>query len=88
MPIFPVVLPGYNNSPMTRHPKYILLNSNPDDFMDMLQEAYCILAYTSHKPKIIMIESWNELDEGSYVIPTKKFGFQYLEKIKLIKEKI
>jgi hypothetical protein len=33
-------------------------------------------------PKILMIEAWNEFGEGSYIEPTKKWGFGYLEAIK------
>lgn len=32
--------------------------------------------------KIIMIDNWNEWDEGHFVAPSHKFGFKYLQAIR------
>ena len=32
--------------------------------------------------KIIMIDNWNEWDEGHYVAPSHEFGFKYLQAIR------
>ena len=32
--------------------------------------------------KIIMIDNWNEWDEGNFVAPSHKFGFKYLQAIR------
>ena len=32
--------------------------------------------------KIVMIDNWNEWDEGHYVAPSHKFGFKYLQAIR------
>jgi hypothetical protein len=48
----------------------------------MLSGAKQILDTNNLMPKILMIEAWNEFGEGSYIEPTKKWGFSYLETIK------
>ena len=32
--------------------------------------------------RIIMIDNWNEWDEGHFVAPSHKFGFKYLQAIR------
>ena len=32
--------------------------------------------------KIIMIDNWNEWDEGHFVAPSHKFGFKYLQAVR------
>ena len=32
--------------------------------------------------KIIMIDNWNEWDEGHFVAPSHKFGYKYLQAIR------
>ena len=32
--------------------------------------------------KIMMIDNWNEWDEGHFVAPSHKFGFKYLQAIR------
>lgn len=86
IPIFPSVLVGWNDVPWRKKPSYILVDNNPEYFSTLLKEAYCVVKYSTFYPKIIMIESWNEFGEGSYLIPTKKFQYKFLEKIKYIKE--
>ena len=36
----------------------------------------------SYARKLIMIDNWNEWDEGHFVAPSHKFGFQYLQAIR------
>jgi len=37
---------------------------------------------SSYARKLIMIDNWNEWDEGHFVAPSHKFGFQYLQAIR------
>ena len=35
---------------------------------------------------MITIFSWNEWIEGGYLLPDRKFGFEYLQKVKKVTE--
>jgi len=36
----------------------------------------------AYAKRIIMIDNWNEWDEGHYVSPSHEFGFRYLQAIR------
>ena len=61
-------------------------NKSPESFAAALQEAkeYC----DSHpgQPRLITIFSWNEWIEGGYLLPDRKYGFEYLKKVKEVTE--
>ena len=40
--------------------------------------------YPEKTKRIGIICAWNEFIEGSYIEPTKKWGTQYLEKVKQV----
>jgi len=57
--------------------------STPETFAEHLSEAKSLLISNPEKtPYGVIVCCWNEFGEGSYVEPTKKFGFKYLEQIK------
>ncbi|WP_298391072.1 glycoside hydrolase family 99-like domain-containing protein, partial [Hydrotalea sp.] len=59
--------------------------STPDEFEAHLKRAKIFMTRNPEKTKKIgIICAWNEFGEGSYIEPTKKFGFQYLERVKKI----
>ncbi|CAI1126514.1 glycoside hydrolase family 99-like domain-containing protein [Serratia sp. JSRIV001] len=56
--------------------------STPNQFYTHLKEAKKILdANPANTLNTVIICCWNEYGEGSYIEPTKKYGFSYLEKI-------
>lgn len=59
--------------------------STPDEFEKHLLAAK---SYMDSNQKITggmgVICCWNEFGEGSFIEPTKKFGFQYLDKVKKV----
>lgn len=73
--------PGWDDSPWKGKEAFVRENPTPEKFRDMLIAAKEFLDKEA-EPKIIMIEAWNEFGEGSYIEPTKKWGFKYLETIK------
>ncbi len=57
----------------------------PEDFREVLREnrKMCeLLPEDSYGRKMIMIDNWNEWDEGHFVSPSHKFGFQFLQAIR------
>lgn len=70
----------WGGSPLMSHDNS---TSTPESFSDHLKQAKLILASSPNKMlDRVIICCWNEFGEGSYIEPTKKFGFKYLEQIK------
>lgn len=72
----PFIFPGWDST--IRHGKngVCLLDSNPDNFKDHLNEV----AKKVYKNKdIVVVKSWNEWAEGNTMEPTAQYGKKYLE---------
>ena len=58
---------------------------SPEKFKDLLKKMKDI---SDHLPedawarKIIMLDNWNEWDEGHFIAPSHKFGFKYLQAVR------
>jgi hypothetical protein len=76
--------PGWDSRPWHGGSAMVRSNPTPEKFERMLRGARQLLDSSGTTPKVLMIESWNEFAEGSYIEPTKKWGFAYLEAIKKI----
>lgn len=58
---------------------------SPDKFRELLRKMKDIsdnLPDGAYAKKIIMIDNWNEWDEGHFVAPSHKFGYKYLQAIR------
>ncbi len=59
--------------------------STPESFETMLRAGKEVMdRYPEKTKRTGVICAWNEFTEGAYIEPTKKWKFQYLEKIKLV----
>lgn len=57
----------------------------PDSFRKLLgeiRELTLELPENSYGRRLIMIDNWNEWDEGHFISPSYEFGFRYLEAIR------
>jgi hypothetical protein len=60
-------------------------HSTPESFASMLSDAKAMMDnYPDKTLKMGVICAWNEFGEGSYIEPTKKWKFSYLEAIKRV----
>ncbi len=59
----------------------VLTGNTPEKFKKALLEAKHFLDKYNPKNKILVINSWNEWTEGSYLLPEKKYGDAYLSAI-------
>ncbi|WP_339917799.1 glycoside hydrolase family 99-like domain-containing protein [Yeosuana marina] len=89
IPFFPNVSIGWDDTPRFPHKgeeHVIRYNKSPESFGAFLQEAkeYCDEHF--QQEKLITIFSWNEWIEGGYLLPDRKYGYQYLEKVKEVME--
>lgn len=65
--------------------KYAIWYLSPEKFKQLLKRIKKIsdeLPENAWGRKIIMIDNWNEWDEGHFVAPSHKFGFKYLQAIR------
>ncbi|GFO59666.1 hypothetical protein GMST_19910 [Geomonas silvestris] len=76
--------PGWDSRPWSGSAAVVRSNPTPDKFVTMLRGAKQLLDADARSPKVVMIESWNEFGEGSYIEPTKKWGMAYLDAIKKV----
>jgi hypothetical protein len=56
----------------------------PESFEEHLRAARDVMDKQPEAPKVGVICCWNEFGEGSYIEPTKKWQFRYLEKVKSV----
>lgn len=60
----------------------VFVGNSPASFKQQLTEAKNFLDKYNPKHKILVLNSWNEWTEGSYLLPEKKYGDAYLKAIK------
>lgn len=82
LPYIVTASPGWDSRPWHGNAAVVRSNPTPAKFERMLRSAKQLVDSNDKAPKILMIEAWNEFGEGSYIEPTKKWGFGYLEAIK------
>lgn len=86
----PYVIPvtsGWDKTPWggSQDPLHDRSFSTPEQFSKHLKQARQVLINNPTKTiNTIVICCWNEFGEGSYIEPTKKFGFKYLEQVKSV----
>jgi hypothetical protein len=84
LPYIASASPGWDSRPWSGESAVKRNNPTPDKFARMLRGAKQLIDNNANLPKILMIEAWNEFGEGSYIEPTKKWGFGYLDAIKKV----
>jgi hypothetical protein len=62
----------------------VYTGNTPASFQQQLAEAKVFLDKYNPKHKIVVLNSWNEWTEGSYLLPEKKYGDAYLKAIKAV----
>lgn len=60
----------------------VFVGNTPASFKMQLREAKAFLDEYNPKHKILVLNSWNEWTEGSYLLPEKKYGDAYLKAIR------
>lgn len=82
------VFPNWDNSARIGKKSLIFNNANPKAWHIHLQKSVDKLKENQNNPPFIVIKSWNEWAEGNYLEPDRKYGHQFLEVIKIIKDKL
>ena len=86
--VIPLVAPNWDHSPRSGANSVILQNSSPKLFKKVMKKAFEVVKSKPEQQQLIIIKSWNEWGEGNYLEPDLKFGREYLQVIKDLKNKI
>jgi hypothetical protein len=84
-PYYKTIFVGWDNTPRRGRNGIIIVNSTPENFASGLAD---IIGECKKKPvndRIFFINAWNEWAEGNHLEPDLRFGNQYLQKVKEIK---
>ena len=77
------VTSGWNSRPWGSNTPHDNSVSTPESFKKHLQDAKRHCDQSPEKTlRTVVICCWNEFGEGSYIEPTKKWQFQYLQQVK------
>lgn len=85
IPYIPDVTIGWDSSPRFANKKkedIIHLNNTPTSFATYLQRAKEFVRARPEQPQMIIVNSWNEWVEGSYLEPDTQWGYGYLEAVR------
>jgi len=83
----PCVFPNWDNSARNGNKSLIFKNATPSAWKIHLANTVSKLELNKVNPPYIIIKSWNEWAEGNHLEPDIKFGLQWLESVKEVKEK-
>jgi len=76
LPYIVPVAPGWDSRPWHGNKALVRTDPRPELFREMCKAAR---RYVDPKLRMVIAECWNEFGEGSYVEPTVKYGFGYLD---------
>lgn len=83
----PCVFPNWDNSARSGNKSLIFKNATPGAWKIHLSNTILKFELNKVNPPYLIIKSWNEWAEGNHLEPDIKFGLQWLETVKEIKEK-
>ena len=55
---------------------------SPENYRILLERLVKATPKDSFSSKMIMLDNWNEWDEGHYIMPSLEFGFKYLQAVR------
>lgn len=87
VPYFVPVSSGWDMRPWggSRDTLHDNSSSTPETFLEHLRKARGVIDANPEKTRrTVIICCWNEFGEGSYIEPTKKMGFRYLDVVKQV----
>jgi hypothetical protein len=82
--VFPTIVPRWDNTPRAGKKGDVLLNSTPDLFEKHLLKVKDVIKDKPEDKRVAFIMAWNEWGEGNYIEPDRRYGTQYLERLKKV----
>lgn len=80
------VFPNWDNSARSGKKSMIFKNATPQLWKAHLTKTLLELKKREDTPRFVVIKSWNEWAEGNYLEPDSKFGHQWLNAVKEVKD--
>ena len=80
--VIPTILPNWDHTPRSGNGGFVLTDSSPRLFGQVVREAVKAVKEKPQDKRIIFIKSWNEWGEGNHMEPDLMFGKGYLEELK------
>lgn len=80
--VYPTIMPNWDRSPRTGKKCTLYVNSTPEVFERIVEDALRIVKDKQKEHQIIAVRSWNEWGEGNYMEPCIKYGRGYIDAIK------
>jgi lipopolysaccharide biosynthesis protein len=79
-PSFPMVIPGWDNTPRSGARGVVLRGAEPAIFEAQVTRAVAsAVTKAPDEPRLVFVKSWNEWAEGNYLEPDRRYGRAYLE---------
>jgi lipopolysaccharide biosynthesis protein len=79
VPIWPGVMPGWDNTARMPRVGHVFHGSTPKLFGQWLDYAIVRARLNPPGERFVMINAWNEWAEGAYLEPDRRFGYAYLQ---------
>ena len=80
--VIPTVSVGFNDIGWTKIRKPLISLADHKNLLDYVKNTYLVKQENDWRAKTVVISTWNEYGEGTYIMPSKELhGFGYLENI-------
>ena len=76
---FPVVLPGWDNTPRRGRYGLVFHGETPERFETQVRHAVELARQRPPERQLLFVRSWNEWAEGNYLEPDRTWGRAFLE---------
>lgn len=83
---FPCVIPNWDNSSRSGNKSLIFHGSTPELWQKWLSSTLKKVQEQKQSEKFVIIKSWNEWAEGNYLEPDQKWGHEWLNAVRKVKE--
>ena len=78
VPVWPGVMPDWDNTPRNPKKSYVVKGSTPTLFRTWLDKSIARARENPVEARFVMINAWNEWAEGAYLEPDRRSGYAYL----------
>ena len=80
---YPLVFPNFDNTPRAGSDGFVLHESTPQRFKEMMDDAVMkAQRFEDKENNLLFIKAWNEWAEGNHLEPDTVFGRKYLEVVR------
>ena len=81
-PIFPSVMPGWDNTPRSGRHGVVVHGATPERFATHVKAAVENLNSMPASQRLLFVKSWNEWAEGNHMEPDQRYGTAFLEALR------